>query len=88
VPLRVTAFNHGDVDAAATWEPYLERIEEHGAKFIADGTDIKNGERVILATQDPWYLGATEHNPEIWITFLICCVGQKLRQELKLLLGQ
>jgi sulfonate transport system substrate-binding protein len=56
----VTAFLHGDVDAAATWEPYLSRLEENGAKFIADGTGIKKGELVIIATQE-----FASANPEV-----------------------
>jgi sulfonate transport system substrate-binding protein len=38
----VNAFNHGDVDAAVTWEPFLSRIEGNGIR-IADGTGIKQG---------------------------------------------
>ncbi len=44
----VNAFNHGDVDAAVTWEPFLSRIEGNGIR-IADGTGIKQGLCVIFA---------------------------------------
>jgi len=48
----VTAFQHGDVDAATTWEPFLSKLEESGGHVIADGTGIKKGELVILAIND------------------------------------
>ena len=48
----VLAFNKGDVDAAATWEPFLGRIELDGARRIADGTGIKQGVLVVIAMDE------------------------------------
>jgi sulfonate transport system substrate-binding protein len=48
----VLALNHGDVDAASTWEPYLSKLEENGARVLADGTGIKKGELVIIAADE------------------------------------
>jgi sulfonate transport system substrate-binding protein len=60
----VNAFNHGDVDAAVTWEPFLSKIEENGTR-IADGTGIKQGLCVIFARQE--YARA---NPQIVASLL------------------
>jgi sulfonate transport system substrate-binding protein len=59
----VNAFNAGELDAAATWEPYLSRIEVGPVKRVADGTGIKQGALVIIAmeqfaTQNPELIGA------------------------------
>lgn len=47
----VNAFNHGDVDAAVTWEPFLSWVEKNGTR-IADGTGVKQGLCVIIARQE------------------------------------
>jgi len=48
----VSAFLRGDVDAASTWEPYLSKLTESGARILADGTGIKKGELVIIAVDE------------------------------------
>jgi len=48
----VSAFTRGDVDAASTWEPYLSRLEDDGARLLVDGTGIKKGELVIIAVDE------------------------------------
>lgn len=63
-PDLVTAFSHGDVDAAVTWEPFLSRIEP-GNRRIADGTGIKQGAVVILALA-PFAKG----NPDLVVAVL------------------
>jgi sulfonate transport system substrate-binding protein len=61
----VTALLHGDVDAASTWEPYLSRIEEAGGHVLVDGTGIKKGELVIIATDE-----YAKKNPHVVEKFL------------------
>jgi sulfonate transport system substrate-binding protein len=61
----VTALLHGDVDAAATWEPYLSRIEEAGGHVLVDGTGIKKGELVIIAIDE-----YAKKNPHVVEKFL------------------
>jgi sulfonate transport system substrate-binding protein len=48
----VSAFTRGDVDVASTWEPYLSRLEDDGARLLVDGTGIKKGELVIIAVDE------------------------------------
>jgi len=60
----VTAFNNGDVEAAATWEPFLSRIEKDNRR-IADGTGIKQGALVIF-TVDKF----AKENPELVVAVL------------------
>jgi sulfonate transport system substrate-binding protein len=45
----VTAFNKGDVVAAATSEPFVGQLEEKGAVRVADGTGLKQGAFIIAA---------------------------------------
>lgn len=48
-----TAIVKGDIDAAAVWEPLITRLVAHGAvRVLADGTGIKKGVLVIVATGD------------------------------------
>ncbi len=47
----INAFNHGDIDAGAAWEPFLARLEENGT-LIADGTGVKQGLRPIFVRND------------------------------------
>jgi len=61
----VASFQHKDVDAAVTWEPFLSKVEEAGGRLIADGTGIKKGELVIFAVDD-----FAKKNPELVKTLL------------------
>jgi sulfonate transport system substrate-binding protein len=46
-----TAIINGNIDAAAVWEPLISKLETQGAvRVLADGTGIKKGELVIIAT--------------------------------------
>jgi len=46
-----TALEKGDIDAAAVWEPLLTRLSDQGtARVLADGTGLKKGILVIVAT--------------------------------------
>jgi sulfonate transport system substrate-binding protein len=48
-----TAIVNGDIDAAAVWEPLISTLETQGAvRVLADGTGIKKGVLVIIATSD------------------------------------
>jgi sulfonate transport system substrate-binding protein len=48
-----TAIQNGNIDAAAIWEPLITKLESQGAvRLIADGTGIKKGVLVIIATND------------------------------------
>jgi sulfonate transport system substrate-binding protein len=48
-----TAILNGNIDAAAVWEPLISRLENQGAvRVLADGTGIKKGVLVIIATSD------------------------------------
>lgn len=48
-----TAIVNGDVEAAAVWEPLITALETQGAvRVLADGTGIKKGLLVIVATSD------------------------------------
>jgi len=64
----VSAFLHGDVDAAATWEPYLSKLEEAGGQVLADGTGLKRGEIVIIAVDE-----YAKKHPRIVEKFLQIC---------------
>jgi sulfonate transport system substrate-binding protein len=48
-----TAITNGNIDAAAVWEPLITKLESQGvARVLADGTGIKKGALVIVATGD------------------------------------
>jgi sulfonate transport system substrate-binding protein len=48
-----TAIVNGNIDAAAVWEPLITWLESHGqVRVLADGTGIKKGVLVIIATSD------------------------------------
>lgn len=48
-----TAIVNGTIDAAAIWEPLLTKLETQGSvRVLADGTGIKKGASVIIATND------------------------------------
>ncbi len=48
-----TAIVNGNIDAAAVWEPLITRLESQGqVRVLADGTGIKKGVLVIVATSD------------------------------------
>lgn len=48
-----TAIANGNVDAAAVWEPLITKLETQGvARVLADGTGIKKGVLVIIASND------------------------------------
>lgn len=48
-----TAIVNGNIDAAAIWEPLITKLESQGAvRVLADGTGIKKGVLVIIATND------------------------------------
>jgi sulfonate transport system substrate-binding protein len=48
-----TAIQNGNIDAAAIWEPLITKLESQGAiRVLADGTGIKKGALVIIATND------------------------------------
>ncbi|MBI1920991.1 MAG: aliphatic sulfonate ABC transporter substrate-binding protein [Geobacter sp.] len=48
-----TAILNGNIDAAAVWEPLITKLESQGAvRVLADGTGIKKGALVIIATNE------------------------------------
>lgn len=48
-----TAIVNGTIDAAAIWEPLITKLETQGAvRVLADGTGIKKGALVIIASND------------------------------------
>lgn len=48
-----TAIVNGNIDAAAIWEPLISKLETQGAvRVLADGTGIKKGALVIIATKE------------------------------------
>ena len=48
-----TSIANGTIDAAAIWEPLLTKLESQGTvRVLADGTGIKKGALVIIATND------------------------------------
>lgn len=48
-----TAIQNGNIDAAAIWEPLITKLESQGAvRTVADGTGIKKGVLVIIATNE------------------------------------
>ncbi|KAF0219120.1 MAG: sulfonate transport system substrate-binding [Geobacteraceae bacterium] len=48
-----TAITSGNIDAAAVWEPLITKLESQGAvRVLADGTGIKKGVLVIVASND------------------------------------
>jgi sulfonate transport system substrate-binding protein len=49
----ITAIQNGNIDAAAVWEPVITKLETQGTvRVLADGTGIKKGALVIIATND------------------------------------
>lgn len=50
-PDLVTTFAKGEIDAAATWDPFLLQLEDAGGKILVDGTGIKEGLLVIVANR-------------------------------------
>jgi sulfonate transport system substrate-binding protein len=48
-----TSIQNGNIDAAAVWEPVITKLESSGAaRVLADGTGIKKGVLLIVATND------------------------------------
>ena len=48
-----TAIQTGNIDAGAVWEPQITKLEtQKAARVLADGTGIKKGALVIIATND------------------------------------
>jgi sulfonate transport system substrate-binding protein len=48
-----TSIANGTIDAAAIWEPLITKLETQGTvRVLADGTGIKKGALVIIATND------------------------------------
>ena len=48
-----TSIVNGTIDAAAIWEPLITKLETQGSiRVLADGTGIKKGALVIIATND------------------------------------
>lgn len=48
-----TSIANGTIDAAAVWEPLVTKLETQGTvRVLADGTGIKKGALVIIATND------------------------------------
>ena len=48
-----TAIVNGTIDAAAIWEPLITKLETQGSvRVLADGTGIKKGALVIIASND------------------------------------
>jgi sulfonate transport system substrate-binding protein len=48
-----TAIVNGNIDAASVWEPLITKLESQGAtRVLADGSGIKKGVLVIVATND------------------------------------
>jgi sulfonate transport system substrate-binding protein len=48
-----TSITNGTIDAAAIWEPLITKLETQGTvRVLADGTGIKKGALVIIATND------------------------------------
>ena len=46
-----TVLNTGDIEAGAVWEPHITKLEESGTiRVLADGTNIKKGLLVIIAS--------------------------------------
>jgi sulfonate transport system substrate-binding protein len=61
-----TALINKNIDAAATWEPYITKLSSDGtAKVLIDGDGIKRANSVILARQE-----FAEKNPELLKAFL------------------
>lgn len=48
-----TSIANGNIDAAAVWEPLITRLQSQGVvRTLADGTGIKKGALVIVASSD------------------------------------
>lgn len=61
-----TALQKGDIDAGAVWEPLITKLLDQGtARVLVDGTGIKNGILVIVATNS-----FAVRNPELVRKFL------------------
>jgi sulfonate transport system substrate-binding protein len=60
------AMENGDIDAAAVWEPLITRLSDQGtARVLADGTGIKKGILVSVATK-----AFIDRNPRLVLKFL------------------
>lgn len=58
----VTALQNGNIDAGAVWEPQITKLEAQGtARVLSDGTGIKKGALVIIATNE----FATKHRDQL-----------------------
>lgn len=56
------AIQNGSIDAGAVWEPQITRLESQGsARVLANGTGIKKGSLVIIATNE----FATKHRDQL-----------------------
>jgi sulfonate transport system substrate-binding protein len=61
-----TALKKGDIDAGAIWEPLITKLTNEGtARVLVDGTGIKNGILVIVATNS-----FVARNPDLVRKFL------------------
>ncbi len=61
-----TALQKGDIDAGAIWEPLITRLTDEGtARVLVDGTGIKSGILVIVATNS-----FVARNPDLVRKFL------------------
>lgn len=61
-----TALVKGDIAAGAVWEPQITKLEDDGAaRVLVDGTGIKNGSIVIVASD-----GFAVKNPELVKIFI------------------
>jgi len=61
-----TSLQTGNIDAGVTWEPYITQMLSNGsAKVLLDGTNLKSGNEVIVATKD-----LTQQSPEVVQTVL------------------
>ncbi|MEW4565468.1 aliphatic sulfonate ABC transporter substrate-binding protein [Bremerella sp. JC770] len=61
-----TSLQTGNIDAGVTWEPYITQMLSSGsAKVLLDGTNLKSGNEVIVATKD-----LTHQAPEVVRTVL------------------
>ena len=48
-----SAIENGEVDAGVLWEPFITQlVNQNRAEVLIDGTDIKRGNLVIIATKD------------------------------------
>ncbi|WP_239394254.1 ABC transporter substrate-binding protein [Frankia sp. CiP3] len=50
-PAATAAFDSGQIDAWATWDPYIALSEQKGARIIRDGTGISSGLGFTVASE-------------------------------------